>query len=366
MKSFILSLSLVALMLPSCKSNRYADYSDGLYAELQTNKGAIILKLEQEQTPLTVANFVSLAEGTSPFVSDQFKEKPFYDGLTFHRVMKDFMIQGGDPEASGRGYPGYRFKNEIRDSLRHDRKGILSMANSGGSATNGSQFFITHAPTPWLDGRHTVFGEVIEGMDVVDSIAAVDVDAQSNKPVVDVVMNKVEIIRKGKEAKQFDAVQIMEDYFAEETAAQDKIKAFGASLVEERQVADSLPSGLKYRIIRQGEGPKPTIGDMVLVDYAGWLDDGTLFDTSNDSIATAFGKLDELAQMHQGVFQPVPMKYSQDSQLIAGFKEALLQMQVGDKWRVYIPPYLGFGPQGGGPIPPNSNTVFDIEITGIQ
>ena len=183
MKQTFSLLLLIGLLATGCKSNQYADLGDGLYAEMQTNQGEIILRLEYEQTPVTVANFVTLAEGTSPFVSEEFKGKPYYDGVTFHRVMKDFMIQGGDPTGTGRGTPGYRFSNEIVDSLVHDRKGILSMANSGGTKTNGSQFFITHAPTPWLDGIHTVFGEVVQGIEVVDSIAAVPVDPASNKPL---------------------------------------------------------------------------------------------------------------------------------------------------------------------------------------
>ena len=366
MKTPFYLAALAILLMGSCKSNQYADLGDGLYAEMQTNKGEIILRLEYDKTPVTVANFVSLAEGTNPHVSDEYKDKPFYDGLTFHRVMKDFMIQGGDPLGTGRGNQGYRFANEIVDSLKHDRKGVLSMANSGGTKTNGSQFFITHAPTPWLDGKHSVFGEVVSGIEVVDSIANVAVNPQDNKPLEAVVMEKVDIVRKGKEARNFDALSILEAYFAEEAAWEEKLKAFGDELAAGRSKADSLASGLKYLVLQEGEGPKPEVGQMVMVHYAGWLEDGTLFDTSVDSIAQAFGKYEELAAMHGGSFEPVPMDYSPDSRLIAGFKEALLNMQVGDKWRVYIPPHLGYGAQGAGPIPPNANITFDLEITGIR
>ena len=141
-------LAMVALIMASCKTSKRADLGDGLFADIKTSKGDIIVRLEQDKTPVTVANFVSLAEGTNPFVSDAYKGKKYYDGLTFHRVMKDFMIQGGDPTASGTGNPGYKFMDEFNDSLVHDKKGVLSMANSGPS-TNGSQFFITHKPTPW-------------------------------------------------------------------------------------------------------------------------------------------------------------------------------------------------------------------------
>ncbi|NNK10996.1 MAG: peptidylprolyl isomerase, partial [Flavobacteriaceae bacterium] len=219
------------LLLIGCKSSQYADLGDGIFADIKTTKGDIILKLEHESTPVTVANFVSLAEGTSPFVSEEYKEKKFYNGLIFHRVMSDFMIQGGDPLATGSGYPGYRFKDEIVDSLRHDKAGMLSMAN-GGPKTNGSQFFITLKPTPWLDGKHTVFGEVIEGMDVVDSIGIVETN-QKDRPAVDVVMNSVEIIRNGKEARNFDAVQIMSDYFAEEEEAIAAMKKMLSDFAQE-------------------------------------------------------------------------------------------------------------------------------------
>ena len=212
-KTFLLLLTL-SMALTSCKSSKYTDLGDGLFADIKTSKGDIVVKLEYDKTPVTVASFVSLAEGKSPFVDEQYKGKKYFDGLIFHRVMKDFMIQGGDPTGTGSGNPGYKFKDEFNDSLVHDKKGILSMAN-GGPTTNGSQFFITHKPTPWLNGVHTVFGEVIRGLDVVDSIANVATAQapQKDKPEVDVVMNTVDIIRNGKAAKSFDAVQVMTDYF---------------------------------------------------------------------------------------------------------------------------------------------------------
>ena len=360
-------LALLAIFV-GCKSSQYPELGDGLFADIQTNKGNIIVKLEHEKTPVTVANFVSLAEGNNPFVSDLYKEKKFYDGVTFHRVMKDFMIQGGDPTASGRGNPGYRFKNEIVDSLRHSRKGILSMANSGGDKTNGSQFFITHAETPWLDGIHTVFGEVIQGIEVVDSIANVEV-GDRNKPVSDVIMNTVVIVRNGKEARQFDAVQVMSDYFAEEKgleeAMQKMIQDFVSETTTQKESAEALPSGLKILKINEGTGDNPKIGQKVIVNYAGWLSDGTLIDTSDPEIAKQFGKFEEVNRLHRGDISPSPMTYSTDSRLIAGFREGLLTMKVGDKVRLFIPPYLGYGPQGGGPIPPNAELIFDLEIISV-
>ena len=252
-------LAIVALIMASCKTSQRADLGDGLFADIKTSKGDIIVRLEKDKTPVTVANFVSLAEGTNPFVSDTYKGKKYYDGLTFHRVMKDFMIQGGDPLGNGMGNPGYRFMDEFNDSLIHDRKGILSSANSG------------PAPTPWLDGVHTVFGEVVEGMDVLDSIANVEVDA-GNKPVNPVTMNTIEIIRNGKEARKFDAVAIMTDYFdkeeerlaavekekAEKLAIVNKMKAeFAATLQTQKAKAKALPSGLKVLVLEEGTGDKP-------------------------------------------------------------------------------------------------------------
>jgi len=179
------------------KQENKMDYSKGIFAEMQTNKGTILIYLEMEKAPLTVANFVGLAEGD--IKNDAKAEgEPYYDGLIFHRVIADFMIQGGDPQGSGMGGPGYSFKDEFNPTLKHSVPGVLSMANSG-PATNGSQFFITHKATPWLDGKHTVFGHVVEGQDIVDSITQGD------------VIEHIKIIRKGKDAKKFDAIKVFND-----------------------------------------------------------------------------------------------------------------------------------------------------------
>jgi len=371
-------LAVLGLLITSCKTSKRADLGDGLFADIKTSKGDIIVRLEQEKTPVTVANFVSLAEGTNTFVSEEYKDKKYYDGLTFHRVMKDFMIQGGDPLGQGTGNPGYKFMDEFNDSLVHDKKGILSMANSG-PTTNGSQFFITHKETPWLNNKHTVFGEVVEGLDVVDSIANVPVGA-GNKPIEPVIMNTIEIIRNGKEARKFDAVQIMTDYFdgeeerlaaiekekAEKLAAVQKIKdEFTASLDAQKAKATELPSGLKVLTLENGNGEKPKVGQKVNVMYAGYLENGTLFDSNYQEIAEKYGVFDWNREQGGG-YMPVPMDYSPDSRLIAGFREGLLTMKVGDKIRLFIPSHLGYGEQGGGPIPPNADLIFDLEITGIN
>lgn len=171
-----------------------AKKEEGIFAEINTTKGTIIVRLEHVKTPLTVANFVGLAEGT---IENNFKAKgtPFFDGIVFHRVIPNFMIQGGDPTGSGMGGPGYKFRDEFDATLRHDRAGVLSMANSG-PGTNGSQFFITHNETPWLDGKHSVFGYVVEGQSVVNAIEQGD------------AIETIKIVRVGKEAKSFDAAKV--------------------------------------------------------------------------------------------------------------------------------------------------------------
>lgn len=372
-KNFLILLTAVVTMV-SCKSGQYADLDDGLYANIQTNKGDMVVKLEFEKTPVTVANFVSLSEGKNPFVDEEFKDKKYYDSILFHRVIKDFMIQGGDPTGTGSGNPGYKFKDEFVDSLSHSKKGILSMANSG-PKTNGSQFFITHKETPFLDGRHTVFGEVVVGLDVVDSIASVET-AAGDRPVEDVVITTIDIIRNGKEARKFNAVEVMENYFEEAKEEEKRLEAlraeakkvedaFAVETAEQLKQAEELPSGLKVLVLKEGEGPKPKIGQKALVNYAGWLSTGVLFDTTDSEVAKKFGKFEQISSMHGGDMNPYPMEYSPESRLTAGFKEGLLRMKIGDKVRLFIPPHLGYGPQGGGPIPPNADLIFDLEITGV-
>ncbi|UJH67903.1 peptidylprolyl isomerase [Allomuricauda sp. SCSIO 65647] len=367
MKNRFLYLLTLTVFFTACKSSKYADLGDGIFADIQTSKGEIVVKLYHEATPVTVANFVSLAEGNSPFVDDRYKEKKYYDGLVFHRVIKDFMIQGGDPEGTGRGNPGYKFKDEFVDTLKHAKKGLLSMANSG-PKTNGSQFFITHKATPWLDGKHTVFGEVIKGIEVVDSIANTKTVVQ-DKPEVDVVMKKVEIIRNGRNAKKFDAIQVMADYFAEEEEAIAAMKKRKEDLVFDFQSqienAETTDSGLKILKLKEGSGEQPKIGQKVLVNYAGWLmADGELFDSNLLEVAEKFEKVN-LRLRDQGGYRPTPMLYSPEAQLFPGFREGMLTMKVGDKVRLFLPPHLGTGDRDYGPIPGGSTLVFDLEITDI-
>jgi cyclophilin family peptidyl-prolyl cis-trans isomerase len=366
MKKIYLLLAVVSIALSSCKSSKHADLGDGIFADITTTEGEILLKLEYQKTPLTVANFISLAEGNNPFVTDSLKGKKYYDGIIFHRIIKDFMIQGGDPTGTGMGNPGYKFKDEFNDSLTHNKAGILSMANSG-PTTNGSQFFITHKETPFLNGRHTVFGEVVKGMDIVDSIANVKT-AEGDRPVTDVVMNTVEIIRNGKEAKKFDAVKVMSDYFAEEEErikAMEKMKTdFLTQIGTEEASAEELPSGLKILRLAEGDGEKPKVGQKVDVLYAVYLPDGSLLESNFEEIAKKFGVYQE-ARKQGGGYKAQPMDYSPEAKMIPGFKEGLMQMKVGDKIRLFVPSHLGYGEAGYGPIPPNANLVFDLVITGI-
>lgn len=168
----------------------------GTYAIFETSQGNIVIRLLEKEAPNTVANFVGLVEGTKEFTDERTgkKEKrPYYDGLVFHRVIPQFMIQGGCPQGTGMGGPGYKFADEFHPSLKHSKAGKLSMANAG-PGTNGSQFFITVAATPWLDNRHSIFGEVVEGQDVADKISNVPRDS-SDRPRSPVTMNKVRIER---------------------------------------------------------------------------------------------------------------------------------------------------------------------------
>lgn len=356
MRKISLFLVAVVTLFTSCKKNPHADLGDGIFANIQTSKGDIIVKLEYQKTPITVANFVSLAEGKNEFVSEKYKNKPFYDGLTFHRVLNDFMIQGGDPDANGLGGPGYVFKDEFDNSLKHNKAGVLSMAN-GGPNSNGSQFFITHKETPWLDNVHSIFGEVVKGMENVNAIVQND------------TITKITIIRNGSEAEKFDAVKTFADYYKEEAkavkVAEEKAKAVMAEKVnylnEKRKEATKTKSGVEFVMLSEGNGAKPKAGTQVFIHYAGYLEDGTLFDTSYEAVAEQYGKVDARKKEMNG-YQPFPFEYGKRQGLIPGFIEGLDNMKFGDKALVFIPYQLAYGEQGGGPIPPKANLVFEIEM----
>ena len=356
-------LIILLISIGACKSTKYKDLDDGVYADLQTDKGDILLRLEYEVTPITVSNFVSLAEGTNPYVDENFKEKPFYDGLKFHRIVDDFMIQGGDPRGNGSGDPGYKFEDEFTmdDSgnlvLSHDGPGTLSMANSGPDS-NGSQFFITHKETKFLDGRHTVFGHVVQGQQVVDSMAQDD------------LIQKIEIIRIGKQAKAFDATAEFSSYFGKieerqrlaEEAREKKKEELIQYVMKNEPTAKVLSSGLKIITITEGSGVRPVNGSKVDVFYAGYFMSGDLFDSNVKEIAEVYGKYDRRREQANG-YNAIPMDYSPDAALIPGFKEGLQAMNYGDKVLLIIPSHLAYGEQGAkGVIPPNADLLFQLEI----
>lgn len=360
------------------KAPATAQAPEGIFATFETTKGRIVVELEYKKTPVTVANFISLAEGTNTAVNAKYAGKPFYTGLKFHRVIPDFMIQGGDPLGNGSGDPGYKFKDEFDPSLKHSSGGILSMANSG-PATNGSQFFITHKETPWLDGKHTVFGHVTSGMSVVNAI------------VQDDVIIEIKITRRGEDAKKFNAAKVFSDYFnnkgedEKKTAALDAEKKqkmlqqqaeakkvytekYGPVMVKKvadlsklRAESTKTESGLQYKIIK-GNGAKPADGTTVYVHYAGYLEDGSLFDSSYEEIVKTYGKFDEMRASQNG-YQPFPFQMGNKGGLIPGFLEGLNMMSFGDKAVLFIPSNLGYGERGAGDvIPPNSNIIFEVEL----
>ena len=360
----LLMTSLIALV--SCKA-QYPDLEDGLYAEFITTEGVMVAKLAHKKAPITVANFISLAEGTNTMVDSAYQGKKFYNGLIFHRVINGFMIQGGDPTGTGGGSPGYKFTDEYHPDLKHDKPGILSMANSGRN-TNGSQFFITEIPKPHLDNGYNIFGELVIGIDIQDSISNVKT-ASGNRPIQDVVIKELNIIRKGKDAKSFDAQSTFNNHFAEaerkEKEKQAKIEAILKASKEkfEKQQAQAitLPSGLQYIITEKGTGEKLPKNAEVLTHYALYFEDAKLVQTSNLEIAEALNAVNEKRKATNR-YQPITADISPDASMIPGFKEGLQQLSVGDKATLFIPYHLGYGEAGNRGIPGKSNLIYEVEI----
>ncbi|WP_374506519.1 peptidylprolyl isomerase [Flavobacterium sp.] len=308
---------------------------NGIYAKFNTAKGSVLVKLTHDLTPGTVGNFVALAEGNL-----ENKVKPqgtkYYDGLTFHRVIPDFMIQGGCPQGTGTGDPGYKFDDEFHPSLKHDRPGVLAMANAG-PGTNGSQFYITHVPTSWLDGKHTVFGHVVEGQEVVDAVTQGD------------VLETLEIIRVGAEAEQWNAVEAFRTF---EGARAKRIEAERAAAEAEMEKLaagfEKTETGLRYQFIQRGSGKKAENGKTVSVHYSGQLADGKVFDSS------------------YARKKPIEFPLGRGN-VIEGWDEGIALLQVGDKARFVIPSHLGYGSRGaGGVIPPNATLIFDVELMDVK
>ena len=304
---------------------------EGLYAQIKTNKGEIMLILHHDKSPGTVANFINLSEGK---IKNSHKPMnvPYYDGLKFHRVIPDFMIQTGCPNGTGTGDPGYKFDDEFHPELRHNKPGILSMANSGVS-TNGSKFFITHVATNWLDDKHTVFGEVVEGLDIVNEIQQDD------------VIDSIIILRVGDEAEKWNSTEVFNNF-------KDKKEILiKQRQLKEQQIIENLskdfevtPSGLRYKILNKGNGDSPTKGDKVKVHYKGMLIDETVFDSSY--------KRNQPIEFNVGIGQVIP-----------GWDEGIMLLKKGEKAKFIIPSNLGYGEAGaGGVIPSNATLVFEVEL----
>ena len=328
-----------------CKDmDKRLDGKEGIFAIMETTKGTILLELFYKETPLTVTNFVGLAEGTL----DAAKGKPFYDGLKFHRVIskangdgQDFMIQGGDPQGTGAGGPGYRFIDEIVDGLTFDKPGYLAMANAG-AGTNGSQFFITIAPTEWLNGKHTIFGKVVDA----ESQKIVDTTLQGD------TIKKITIVRQGDEAKKFTATQ--KDWNERETAAKKTAEETKAKqLAAFTEGCTKSPNGIYYKVLKEGKGNKVGKGKTAKVEYKGYLQDGSIFDASKGFHP----------QGHDGLSFKVGA-----GEMIPGFDLMVQDMKVGETRKMVIPPELAYGsrgvPQAG--IPGGAYIAFDVELTNIK
>ena len=303
---------------------------EGVFAVLETEKGQIVLELFYKETPMTVTNFVGLAEGTL----DAAKGKPFYDGLKFHRVIADFMIQGGDPNGNGTGGPGYKFPDEFVEGLIFDKPGKLAMANSGAD-TNGSQFFITHVPTDWLNYKHSIFGQVLAGQDVVDSVVQND------------TIKSIKIIRQGDEAKAFKATQ---DDFNKLIEKSKKEKAEREAKIFEAATKDctKTDNGIYFQILEEGKGNPTGKGKNVTVEYMGYLLDGTIFDVSKG--------------MHPQGHEPLDFK-TNAGQMIPGFDLMVQEMKLGETRKIVLPPALAYGDRGyPGVIPPKAYICFNVKL----
>ena len=330
--------------------------NDTIYASIETSKGIIKTQLFFNLTPVTVANFISLAEGENKEVSEQYKGKKYYNGITFHRVIPEFMIQGGDPTGTGSGSPGYNFKDEFVDELKHDSAGTLSMANAG-PGTNGSQFFITHKETPWLDGAHTVFGNVVEGQDIVDKIEQGDS-----------IIN-IEIIRQGNSAKKFNAPKIFTNHFKEEEKRKkDEVKALEKLKKDVSKIHSDLKkksteteTGLKFFINERGDGDMVDENKVILTHYAVYFEDGNLLDTSILEVAEKFNMFDN-RRAQAGGYSPIEAKVGAKDMMIQGFKEGLKLLKTGDKATLFLPYYLAYGETESRGIPAKSNLIFEVEI----
>jgi cyclophilin family peptidyl-prolyl cis-trans isomerase/FKBP-type peptidyl-prolyl cis-trans isomerase len=386
-KSLTSVLGLIFLLSTSSCQNKYPELGSGLFAEFATTKDTMVVELFYKKAPLTVANFVALAEGTHPKLADSLKGIPFYNGTIFHRVINEFMIQGGDPSGTGMGKPGYTFGDEFDESLKHDKPGVLSMANSG-PATNGSQFFITEVPTPWLDNKHSIFGQIVKGLDVQDSISNVQVMPGSNKPLEDVRILSLNIIRQGFMAKQFNAVktwdrelplleekrlkkveEAKQEAERQKKLAEEKMETAAAEILpvleDHKSKATATESGLLVYTIEEGNGVKTKQGETVKLYYQGYFTDGKLFGTNVKDIDVKCGTYNEQKEQ-RGFYNLMPMQISADAQMIPGFKEGVFNMTKGEKAFFYLPSHLAYGEAGRGPIKPNTDLIFIVEMANEE
>jgi peptidyl-prolyl cis-trans isomerase A (cyclophilin A) len=308
---------------------------NGIYAKFNTSKGVVLVKLTHDLTPGTVGNFVGLAEGQLENKIKPMGQK-YYDGLKFHRVIPDFMIQGGCPQGIGSGGPGYQFEDEFHPTLKHDKPGVLSMANSG-PGSNGSQFFITHISTNWLDGKHTVFGQVVEGQDVVDAVAQGD------------LIESIEIVRVGTEAEKWNAIEAFRTFEGSRLKREEEAKRLAEETMEKLAAGfEKTASGLRYKFIQKGDGKQAENGKIVSVHYSGSLENGKVFDNS------------------YARKKPIQFPLGEGN-VIEGWDEGIALLKVGDKARFVIPSYLGYGSSGaGGVIPPDATLIFDVELMDVK
>ena len=330
---------------------------DGIYAEIVTNQGVILAKLEYKKVPLIVANFIGLAEGMKFYNKDNTKSpinqqaNPFYDGLLFHRVIKDFMIQGGCPNGDGTGNPSYFLPDQFHPDLKHDAPGILSMANSG-EHTNGSQFFITHKATPWLDfndsraGNHSVFGKVIKGLDVIDKIANVSTDA-NNKPSKTVYIQSIKIIRQGDEAKTFESTEDAINLMLQKRAEQQMNQIHDILNIEPTE------SGLIFENLKEGTGQKVKTTDTVTFKFVAEL----------TTEVNPFGRV-----FADSINPPFKISIAELTKVLPGAAEGLMLMKKGGHALLHIPPSQAYGKEGNyfAQVPPYSIIIMEILLSEIE
>jgi peptidyl-prolyl cis-trans isomerase A (cyclophilin A) len=380
-----LKLLLLILFIFSCNSAKYEGLKDGLYAEIQTNKGDILLELYYEDVPMTVASFVSLAEGNNNKVPDSIKGKKYYDGIRFHRVVNNFIIQAGDPTETGKGFPGYRFGDEFPVDetneyiYSHNDYGMLSMGNSGPD-TNGSQFFITNTPSQHLDGKHTVFGKTIINSLQLKALKKQFSDTLILRRAIDslrlTVVNSIaqfdtiktiEIIRIGDDAKKFDAPKVLEEEMVlydlgeegrqkikdaiEEKRYNDYVvnkNAFYSKLDESNAIKTA--SGLGFLVLKNNpKGQKVVDFKTIKAHFSLFLADGKKIQSTEDTGAPLVFRLDD-----------------KQKPLITGFAEGLRMMREGEMARLFVPYYIGFGEAAYGPFPAKSDLVFEVQIIEIE